>query len=167
MFALELHPGDHALLAENFAGDIQVRVTKLDGWASLGTHVPPKEKRGLVLVDPPFEEKGEFDRLVDGLARAHARWSGGIYALWYPLKDPRETQRFHARLRDTGIAKILRIELALRAPSTPPRLNGTGMIVVNPPFVLADEMAVLLPELTRRLSTAATASWRCDWIAGE
>ncbi len=167
MFALELHPGDHELLAENFAGDIQVRVTKLDGWASLGTHVPPKEKRGLVLVDPPFEEKGEFDRLVDGLARAHARWPGGIYALWYPLKDPTETKRFHARLRDTGIAKILRIELALRAPSTPPRLNGTGMIVVNPPFVLADEMAVLLPELTRRLSTAATASWRCDWIAGE
>ncbi len=167
MFALELHPGDHALLAENFAGDIQVRVTKLDGWAALGTHVPPKEKRGLVLVDPPFEEKGEFDRLVDGLARAHARWPGGIYALWYPLKDPTETKRFHARLRDTEIAKILRIELALRAPSTPPRLNGTGMIVVNPPYVLADEMAVLLPELTRRLSTAATASWRCDWIAGE
>jgi 23S rRNA (adenine2030-N6)-methyltransferase len=167
MFALELHPGDHELLAENFAGDIQVRVTKLDGWAALGTHVPPKEKRGLVLVDPPFEEKGEFGRLVEGLVRAHARWPGGIYALWYPLKDPTETERFHARLRDTGIAKTLRIELALRAPSTPPRLNGTGMIVVNPPFVLAEEMAVLLPALTERLSQASTASWRCDWIAGE
>jgi 23S rRNA (adenine2030-N6)-methyltransferase len=167
MFALELHPDDFAGLSANFAGDIQVRTTRIDGWAALGTHLPPKEKRGLVFIDPPFEEKGEFDRIVDHLARAHARWPTGTYAIWYPLKDPAETARFHLGLRETGIAKILRIELALRAPSNPPRLNGTGLIVVNPPYLLEAEMKTLLPQLSERLSPAATRAWAVDWIAGE
>ena len=76
-------------LGDLFAGDHQVRVIELDGWLALGAHLPPKEKRGLVLVDPPFEQAGEFDRLADGPAKAHRRWPGGIYALWYPIKDRR------------------------------------------------------------------------------
>src|SRR6218665_1595395 len=94
LFALELHPEDAEALRENFAGDIQTRATHLDGWAALGTHLPPREKRGLVLIDPPFEEKGEFSRMVSGLAKAHQRWPGGIYALWYPIKEPAEVETF-------------------------------------------------------------------------
>lgn len=85
--ALELHPDDARLLADVFEGDVQVRVTELDGWLALGAHLPPKEKRGLILVDPPFEIGGEFDRLVEGLVKAHRRFAGGTYAFWYPI-DP-------------------------------------------------------------------------------
>lgn len=167
LFALELHPDDAEKLRENFAGDIQTRATHLDGWAALGTHLPPKEKRGLVLIDPPFEEKGEFARMVAGLVKAHQRWPGGIYAFWYPIKEPSEVDQFIRDLKATGIPKILRIELTIRAPSTPPRLHGTGMIVVNPPFVLEDEMRLLLPELAGLLADEGRGKWRMDWVAGE
>src|SRR5690606_14965336 len=92
LMALELHPQDADFLKENFAGDIQTRVTHLDGWAAMGTHLPPREKRGLVLVDPPFEQKGEFARMASALEKAHARWPGGTYAFWYPVKDPAEVE---------------------------------------------------------------------------
>lgn len=167
LFALELHPEDAEALRENFAGDIQTRVTHLDGWAALGTHLPPKEKRGLVLIDPPFEERGEFERMTARLEKAHRRWPGGIYALWYPLKEPERTTRFIADLKAAGIPKILRLELTLRAPSIPPRLYGTGMIVVNPPYVLEEEMGILLPALAALLSDADRGRWRMDWVAGE
>lgn len=167
LFALELHPDDAEKLRENFAGDIQARATHLDGWAALGTHLPPKEKRGLVLIDPPFEEKGEFARMVAGLVKAHQRWPGGIYALWYPIKEPAEVDQFIRDLKATGVPKILRIELTIRAPSTPPRLHGTGMVVVNPPYVLEEEMGVLLPYLAEMLSDDGRGRWRVDWVAGE
>ena len=79
--AIELHPRDSAGLKTTFEGDFQVRAIELDGWLALGAHLPPKEKRGVVLIDPPFEAGGEFERLVDGLVRAHKRFSGGIFAL--------------------------------------------------------------------------------------
>jgi 23S rRNA (adenine2030-N6)-methyltransferase len=165
--ALELHPEDVELLAEIFEGDIQVRVTKLDGWLALGAHVPPKEKRGLVLVDPPFEVAGEFDRLLDGLVRAHKRFSGGTFALWYPVKDRQEVRRFVAALHDSGIPKILRTELMIRAPSPEPRLDGTGMIIVNPPYTLDDELRTLLPALSKILSEEQNAGFTLEWIRGE
>jgi len=165
--ALELHPEDADLLAETFEGDIQVRVTKLDGWLALGAHLPPKEKRGLVLVDPPFEVAGEFDRLVDGLAKAYKRFSGGTFALWYPVKDRQEVRRFVTALHETGIPKILRTELMIRAPSPEPRLDGTGMIIVNPPYTLDDELRTMLPALSKILSEGQNAGFTLDWIRGE
>ncbi len=165
--ALELHPQDAAKLAKLFDRDYQVRVTELDGWLALGAHLPPKEKRGLVLVDPPFEKEGEFDRLVDGLVKAHKRFSGGTYALWYPVKDRKETERFTNRLRETGIPKIMQIELSIRAPSPEPRLDGTGMIVVNPPFTLESEMQTLLPCLTKLLEEEKGCNFSLRWIRGE
>lgn len=167
LMALELHPGDAWALRKNFADDFQVRVTTLDGWAAMGTHLPPKEKRGLVLVDPPFEEKGEFERMAESLVKAHKRWPGGIYAYWYPIKEPREVEAYAKALKATGIPKILRIELAIRAPSTPPRLHGTGMIVVNPPFVLEAEMRTILPVLATLLADEARGTWSLEWISGE
>lgn len=167
LMALELHPVDVEALRENFAGDIQVRVTHLDGWAALGTHLPPKEKRGLVLIDPPFEERNEFERMAQSLVKAHKRWPGGVYALWYPIKDLREVEGFVTALKASGIPKILRLELTIRPASTPPRMHGTGMIVVNPPFVLEEEMEVLLPVLADVLSDEGRGRWKIDWIAGE
>ena len=165
--AIELHPQDFQRLKTLFAGDFQVRAIELDGWLSLGAHLPPKEKRGLVLVDPPFEQEGEFERLVDGLTRAHRRWPNGIYALWYPIKDRAAVARFRRELQGTGIPKILDVVFEVRSPSRDERLDGSGLVVVNPPFVFEGEMRVLLPELHKALAEEPKARWSLDWLAGE
>jgi 23S rRNA (adenine2030-N6)-methyltransferase len=165
--AVELHPEDAAALRVRFAGDIQVRVIHLDGWLSLGAHLPPKERRGVVLVDPPFEEAGEFGRIVSGLARAHRRWPGGIYALWYPIKDRKAVDGFRKDLQASGIAKVLDIELTVRPTSETPRLDGSGMIVVNPPYRLDDELKAILPTLAELLSQASGGGWRVEWLRRE
>jgi len=165
--ALELHPTDAEQLSALFAGDHQVRVTHLDGWLSLNAHLPPKERRGLVLVDPPFEEGGEFGRLVDGLVKGHGKWATGMFALWYPIKEAREVNAFVADLKATGIPKILRTELMVLAPATPARLYGSGLIVVNPPFTLEAELQVLLPALAKVLGEEGRGNWRLEWIRGE
>lgn len=165
--AIELHPADNAVLKERFAGDWQARVIELDGWLALGAHVPPKEKRGLVLVDPPFEKPDEFARLVDGLVRAYRRWPGGTYALWYPIKDHDAVEEFRNALRATGIAKILDLPFALLAPSREPRLDGAGMVVVNPPYVLEEEMAIILPVLHGILAEKKAPFARPYWLASD
>lgn len=165
--ALELHPEYAKRLSALFEGDVQVRVIHLDGWLALNAHVPPKEKRGLVLVDPPFEEKGEFDRIVDGLLKAHRKFIGGVYALWYPLKDTRAVHDFTSALRDCGIPKILRAEVSVRPASNPPKLHGTGMIIVNPPFTLEAELRILLPALALLLGDPGLGRHKLEWLRGE
>lgn len=164
--ALELHPKDARKLNELFEGDIQARVTALDGWLALNAYVPPKEKRGLVLVDPPYEVPDEFERMVDGLAKSHKKWSTGVFALWYPLKEVREVNSFIGDLRATGITRMLRAELLIDTPTTPPKLYGSGMIVVNPPFVLEAELKLILPALARALGDGR-GNHRIEWIRGE
>jgi 23S rRNA (adenine2030-N6)-methyltransferase len=165
--AIELHPTDAEMLKAHFAGDFQTRVIELDGWLALGAHLPPKEKRGLVIVDPPFEREGEFDRLIDGLVKAHKRWPGGTYLLWYPVKNRRSVAAFRQTLRETGIAKILDLSLDIRGPTMPERLDGTGLIAVNSPYPLEAEMKTVLPVLARLLGDGKDATWRTEWLAGE
>ncbi|KQU91305.1 lactate dehydrogenase [Mesorhizobium sp. Root102] len=165
--AIELHPKDVAKLRTLFAGDFQARIIELDGWLALGAHLPPKEKRGLVLIDPPFEEAGEFERLVDGLTRAHKRWPGGIYALWYPIKDRKAIIAFRKALKQSGIPKLLDIEFEIRPASSEPSLDGSGLLVVNPPFTLEGELRALLPALHRLLAVGRPAHWSLEWLAGE
>ncbi len=164
--AIELHPQDHSRLRHLFAGDVQVRVMELDGWLALGAHVPPKEKRGLVLVDPPFEEQGEFARLLDGLRAAHRRWPSGLYALWYPIKDRAAALEFRKALRRSGIPKILDITFELRAASLEPRLDGSGMVIVNPPYTLEADLRVILPALKAALGETG-AVWDIERLSGE
>ena len=164
--AIELHPADAAALKARFAGDFQTRVIELDGWLALGAHLPPKEKRGLVLVDPPFEAEGEFGRLEEGLKKAWRRWPGGIYALWYPIKDRKAVEAFRRELAGAGIPKILDLSLEVRAPSAEPRFDGSGLVVVNPPYPLEAEMRTLLPVLAEVVGeTGAKAN--ATWLAGE
>jgi 23S rRNA (adenine2030-N6)-methyltransferase len=165
--AIELHPEDAARLKAVFAGDIQVRVIELDGWLALGAHLPPKEKRGLVLVDPPFELEGEFDRLLNGLKRAHQRWPGGIYALWYPIKDRKAIAAFRQGLGNAGIARVLDIAFEVRPAGAEPRLDGTGMVVVNPPFTLESELRAALPPLHDLLARERGPDWSVRWLRAE
>ncbi len=165
--AMELHPEDEARLARLFEGDYQVRVTELDGWLALGAHLPPKEKRGIILVDPPFEEPDEYERLAKGLATAYRRFPGGTYCLWYPLKKGAPIKDFHKALQDLDIPKMLCLELSVRSDRETTGLTGSGLIVVNPPFTLKDEMHALLPVLKDVLAQDRFASQRAFWLRGE
>lgn len=162
--AIELHPTDYSTLKSHFEGDWQVRAIELDGYLAMGAHLPPKEKRGLVLVDPPFEKPGEFGRLIDGLLRAVKRWPGGTYALWYPIKDHDAVADFRERLRQSGIPKMLDIRFEIRQPSAEPRFDGTGMIVVNPPFVLDAELRLILPWLHTLLCDSGAPAPELEWL---
>jgi len=165
--AMELHPEDEVRLARLFEGDYQVRVTELDGWLALGAHLPPKEKRGIILVDPPFEEPDEYERLAKGLATAYRRFPGGTYCLWYPLKKGAPIKDFHKALQDLDIPKMLCLELSVRSDRETTGLTGSGLIVVNPPFTLKDEMHALLPVLKDVLAQDRFASQRAFWLRGE
>lgn len=162
----ELHPDDALTLKRLFHGDKQVAVHHMDGWTALKAHLPPKEKRGLVLIDPPFEAPDDFDRLVAGLALAYQRWPTGIYALWYPIKDRATVWRLHQALEDSGIPKIMAAELGWAADGEGDRLNGSGMIVVNPPWRLADTLRFLLPRLHALMGYQA-GSVEIETISGE
>lgn len=165
--AIELHPKDARALKELFAGDFQTRVIELDGWLSLGGHLPPKEKRGLILVDPPFEKDGEYDRLVDGLARAARRFPGGTYCLWYPIKADADTGGFLKKIESLGRPRTLVAELTVRDRRSAPGLTGSGLVIVNPPFTLEAELKAVLPELARLLAQEAGAEARVTMLVGE
>ncbi|MEA1676053.1 23S rRNA (adenine(2030)-N(6))-methyltransferase RlmJ [Nitrospirillum sp. BR 11163] len=162
----ELHPEDARTLKGVFRGDRQVAVHHMDGWTALKAHLPPKEKRGLVLIDPPFEAADDFDRLVAGLALAHGRWPTGIYALWYPIKDRATGWRLHQRLEDSGIPRILAAELTWNDDARVDRLNGSGMILVNPPWQLDETLRQMLPSLHEALGFAQGIA-HVEWVAGE
>ncbi len=159
LVANELHPEDHALLQRLFARDSQVKVLHLDGWTALKSLLPPKERRGVILVDPPFEEAGELRRLATGLKEAHRRFATGTVLLWYPIKALRPVDAFHNAIAGLGLEKLFVVELFIRSPEDPERLNGTGLVILNPPFTLADHLQTILPELTRRLAVDDGATY--------
>jgi 23S rRNA (adenine2030-N6)-methyltransferase len=137
---------------------------EIDGWTALSAYLPPKERRGAVLIDPPFEQPGEFARLAQGLAAAHRKWPTGTYLAWYPIKDRRETDGFCHKLARTGIAKMLRAELIIGPQRAAARLAGTGLIVINPPWTLEADLAVLLPVLAGVLGRERPGTFRLDWL---
>jgi 23S rRNA (adenine2030-N6)-methyltransferase len=165
--AIEKHPQDAAALRALFSGDHQVKTMELDGWLALGAHVPPKERRGLVLVDPPFEEKDEFTRLAAFLSKAYRRWPGGIYALWYPVKDRTGIANFREALKQSGIARIVDCVLTIRPEAREERLDGSGMIIVNPPYTLEAELRIILPVLSVVLGEGNAGGWSLEWLTGE
>jgi len=165
--AIELHPEAVRALKALFAGDVAVKVIALDGWLVPGAQLPPREKRGLVLIDPPFEQPGEFERLVEALLTGWKRWPGGLYALWYPIKDRGQVARFRAALAGAGIPKILDLSLTVRAPSQEPRLDGCGLVVVNPPYTLDAEARTILSALVPVLAAGDGGGSDVVWLAGE
>jgi 23S rRNA (adenine2030-N6)-methyltransferase len=147
----ELHPEDAAELRHNFARDRQVSVHHRDAWEALGALLPPKERRGLILIDPPFEDPQEFAELAAGLAKGYARLRTGVFAAWYPIKHRAPVRGFLAQLRDAGMRDIVAAELCLREPVDPVRLNGCGMLLINPPFRYEQEVPPILTALLDRL----------------
>jgi 23S rRNA (adenine2030-N6)-methyltransferase len=160
----ELHPEDATTLRRQFRRDPQVAVHERSGWEALGALLPPREKRGLILIDPPFESRDEFFTLTDGLRRGHARFGHGVFAAWYPVKQLAAVRAFHASLAASGIRDIVAVQIHLRNPTNPDRLNGCGLIVVNSPYqfeVKANAIAgAVLAGLTDAEAGAETAVLR-------
>ncbi|HET9616850.1 MAG TPA: 23S rRNA (adenine(2030)-N(6))-methyltransferase RlmJ [Pseudolabrys sp.] len=167
LIACELEPKAQAALTHAMQRDPRVKTLAIDGWTALSAYVPPTERRGLVLTDPPFERDDDFPRLVQGLAAAHRKWATGQYLLWYPVKGRTEPDALAKRLRRLGIPKILRAELIVSGLSDPTRLNGSGLIVVNPPWTLEAELRLLLPVLADVLGRKKQGRYTLDWLAGE
>jgi 23S rRNA (adenine2030-N6)-methyltransferase len=167
LIACELEPSSAGALTRYLGGDARCKAIAIDSWTALNAYIPPKERRGLVLIDPAFEEAADFRRLPEALEAAHRKWAGGIYALWYPRKDSRASEVLAARLRRSGIGKILRIEITLPPPENPDRLHACGLIVVNPPWMLEGELKLLFPHLVAALARGTGGTWRLDWLAGE
>jgi 23S rRNA (adenine2030-N6)-methyltransferase len=164
MILNEKHPLDRPRLEAAIGRDRRIKILGLDGYVALNAHVPPPERRGLVLVDPPFEDKQEFAALMRGFARAYAKWPTGTYLLWYPLKNPEQSVSFVEAIRSLDLPRCLRIEQAVRGHEPNGPLYGSGLIVVNPPYLLGAQMRALLPELTILLAQNQGAFWCCDWF---
>lgn len=163
----ELHPDDFRTLSERFAGDFQVKTIHLDGWLAMGSFLPPKEKRGFVLIDPAFEVTDEFERMTVSVLKAWKKWAGGTYALWYPLKDARAIKAMHDAFAAAGVWDLLSLELKAGKSGPDTRMLGSGMTLINPPFTLADEMRTLLPWFGDVLRQGPGSGWEVTQLIGE
>ncbi|MCT4654661.1 MAG: 23S rRNA (adenine(2030)-N(6))-methyltransferase RlmJ [Cohaesibacter sp.] len=161
---IEKHPEDVERLKANIGRDRNAQIREDDGWVALRSDLPPKERRGVVLVDPPFEEEHEYQRMIHHFQRGFKRWATGTYCLWYPIKARRDVEEAVQYLKDMNVPNILRAELVINKLDTAKRLNGTGLFIINPPYVLHQELQILLPFLAKRLGQSA-ARHHLEWIS--
>ncbi|MFK2891546.1 23S rRNA (adenine(2030)-N(6))-methyltransferase RlmJ [Dyella flagellata] len=164
----ELHPEEAARLRELFHHDHRVHVHQRDGYEALKALLPPKEKRGLVLIDPPYEAQDDEFRLIEAaLKTALQRWPTGVYAIWYPIKLRSQVQPFLRWLQRCGVRRALQAELLVHPDDSSLRLNGSGMAILNAPWNLDQVLREPLQAMARLLSQERAASWRLDWLVQE
>ncbi len=168
----ELHAADAKTLDKRYVRDARVKVEARDGYKALPALVPPKEKRGLVLIDPPFEHRDEMAHMAEAVRRAVTKWPTGTFVFWRPLKDLWASERFDVGLAEwlfeEGLAtpeKILRADLWVRDLESEGKLAGAGVVVLNPPFTLEEQLLALLPWLAETLAQGEGAGWRLDGCA--
>jgi 23S rRNA (adenine2030-N6)-methyltransferase len=165
--ACEVEPKARKRLIEALRRDTQARVVDLDGWLALPAFVPPKERRGLVLIDPPFEQKDEFERLAAGFAEAFAKWPTGSYLVWYPVKSGRATDSLARHVAETVGAgpspgQCLRLEFSVAPQTADKALVSAGLLIVNPPWTLSGELKAILPELEKPLGQGGAGRFRLE-----
>ena len=164
----EAHPEERDALIAALGRDRRLSIVATDGYVALNAYVPPLERRGLALIDPPYEATDEARQVEVALARALAKWPRGIYALWRPIKDEHEDARFLNRLAALGAPNMLRLEIDVGpiapGPHSPAPLRRSGLVVVNPPFGLIEEAHILMPWLTKLLTRAAKGAHVVAWL---
>lgn len=162
----EKHPEDGRLLKENMHGDRRVAVHLGEGWYVPRALLPTREKRALLLIDPPFEQVDEMERCAQSLSEAISRMRQAVVAIWYPIKDLRQLSRFYRDLQKSKAPKLLRVELYVHPTDEAARLNGSGLVISNPPWGLEDELKQILPWLADLLGQSQ-GGWRLDWLIEE
>ncbi len=165
--ACEVEPQARKRLIDALRRDIQARVVDLDGWMALPAFVPPNERRGLILIDPPFEQKDEFERMAEGFAQAFAKWPTGSYLLWYPVKSRRATDNLAREIAATAGSgaqpgNCLRLEFSVAPQAAEAGLTSAGLLIVNPPWKLAVELKAILPELEKPLGQGGAGRFRLE-----
>jgi 23S rRNA (adenine2030-N6)-methyltransferase len=164
----EIERSEAGALRGAIGKDQRFRIVHGDGYAAIRAELPPRERRGLVLIDPAYESQlTELTQVEDALAEAHRRWATGIYAIWYPIKRREPIDGFHARLQASGVRRILCAELTLFAADSRVSLNGSGMIIVNPPFQLEEALREALPALHSALGGKPGSRGACFWLVPE
>ncbi|OOF65678.1 23S rRNA (adenine(2030)-N(6))-methyltransferase RlmJ [Rodentibacter sp. Ppn85] len=163
----ELHPSDFPLLRNNFKEFKNISVKCDNGFQQVKSTLPPKERRGLVLIDPPYELKEDYDLVVKAVEEGYKRFATGTYAIWYPVVLRQQTKRIFKGLEASGIRKILKIELAVRPDSDQRGMTASGVVIINPPWTLENQMREILPYLVKTLIPEGTGSWTVEWITPE
>jgi 23S rRNA (adenine2030-N6)-methyltransferase len=162
LYLFELHPAEHRALEQKLGADRRATVLRQNGLEACVGLVPPPERRALVLIDPSYEVKDEHGDVLDALAKAHRRFATGTYAIWYPVLERRWVQRLERAVRATGIEPLALYELCVAPDAMGRGLTGSGMLVVNPPWKLGEEMEAALPWLARELGVEGRGSYRID-----
>lgn len=164
----ELAPREAGELRREFGRDPRFAVHLRDGYESLRALLPPKERRGLVLVDPPYEaQEEELAVVADALAAAQRRWPQGVFAAWYPVKKASTANAFLASLAGRGVTKMLVAELTVHPPDSTVGLNGSGMVLLSPPWQLDEELAEALPAVHEALAPGGAGGTRVEWLVPE
>ncbi|HNQ92658.1 MAG TPA: 23S rRNA (adenine(2030)-N(6))-methyltransferase RlmJ [Alphaproteobacteria bacterium] len=158
--ANELHPDDVQTLQQNLRSFDQVAVTHLDAYESVRGAIPPVERRGIILIDPPFEKKDEFQLLVKQMKEWKKRWETGCFILWYPIKAGQPIDDLYAAAAEMGLNRTWVAEFLLRPRDTPEGLNGCGLLIFNTPYQIPERVEALVPELTGLLG----GSVRCFYL---
>ena len=162
----ELHPADFETLSAQYAGDRRVRVTREEAGVAVKANLPPQERRGVVLIDPPYERADDAERALGMLKQGYKRFATGCFMLWYPVTGDGLSDRLVAAAAEAGMARMLVVEMLVRPVTINGGLAGSGLIIVNPPWPLAEQLPALVPALAERLK-AGDPAWRVEWLTGE
>lgn len=163
----ELHPTDYELLSKNMWGHKKVRVSCSDGFDGMAALLPPTCRRGLILMDPSYEIKSDYNRVFDMFVKGYNKFSTGIYAIWYPVVERQKIDILEGKFVQSGIKNIQRFELGISADSVERGMNASGVIVINPPWTLFDKMSRVLPRLAHSLGAINGPLFKCDIISKE
>lgn len=163
----ELHPSDFKLLGQEFSQAKNVTIQQIDGYQNLKAKLPPIQRRGLALIDPPYELKTEDKDVIQGIKQAHQQFATGVYAIWYPVISRYQVEKFCQQFKNTAIKNILRIEMCIEKDQEQYGMTGTGMIVINPPWKLAKQMKSILPWLTEKLKQDNQSKYKVETITPE
>ncbi|BFM49473.1 23S rRNA (adenine(2030)-N(6))-methyltransferase RlmJ [Marinomonas sp. THO17] len=163
----ELHPNDFPLLAALFPHKRKANVVKENGFAAVKAMLPPPQKRGFVLMDPPYEVKKDYDYVVQALTEGHKRFPQGTYAIWYPVLTRQQVDKLLKSVKATEIRNVLLLELCVRDSEKQRGMSGSGMIIVNPPWTLEKDAEEFLPFLKNVLAEDNAAAFQITWITPE
>ena len=163
----ELHPTDYPLLKQEFSKDKRTKVLREDGFAQLKSKLPPLSRRGIILIDPSYEIKDDYQKIPAALFKAYKRFATGIYLIWYPVVSRTQTQKMIDNIVNLGIKRISQFELAIKPDNNQKGMTASGMIVINPPWKLHEKMQTIMPWLKEILDTEKIGNFVIKQLVSE